>query len=115
MEYPKRLMGWVNLSDISIEIRMRHSPTLFEENTYEVYDMHTVQLPISSSIMLGLCTGQWHNNTLYITDWNKPHDMGIPINLGSQFLVEPKDDRWLGKLINTKVEILLKPIPKNIK
>lgn len=113
MEYPERLMGWVNLFDSSMEIRMRHNPNLFEENTYEVYDMHTVSLPIR--VMLGNPRGQWHNNTLYITDSDKPWDMGTPINLGSQFLVEAFDDKWKGNMVNGKVNLILKRIPDNIR
>ena len=112
MEYPERLMGWVNLSEGSMEIRMKHCPNLFEENTYEIYDMHTVALPIR--VMIGNPKGEYHGGRLYVIDYenllNSPY-----ITLGSQFSVKPNEDKWLGKLINTKVEILLKPIPKNIK
>lgn len=113
MEYPERLMGWVNLFDTSMEVRMRHNPNLFEENLYEVYGMHTVSLPIK--VMLGNPKGQWHNNTLYVVDADKPWDMGEPINLGSQFRVEAFGDRWKGKMVNSRVNLILKRIPDNIR
>lgn len=111
MEHPKRLMGWINLFDNSMEVRMRHCPNLFGESIYEVYSMHTISLPIS--IMLGLPRGEYHRGRLYILGDNQ--GVNTCIDMGSQFLVEPHGDKWLGKLFNSRVELPLKVIPNNIR
>lgn len=118
MAYPDRLMAWVIyplcLGEMGLELRFKRKPNLFNEGCYELYDMHSVSLPIK--MMMGAPRVVYTHRE--VIQWPEGKELKIGDEIEVVEVLDKLDGKvkYYGDLPNGDSWILpLKAIPKNIR
>ena len=120
MGYPDRLMAWVRVGDMGLELRFKKTPNLFEDGCYTLYYIRTVMLP--KSLMMVIPYVVYREDSINFLSFLRDDKQSRVLKMGYEIEVREVLDRadgkvkYYGKIPNGDSWILtLKAIPANIR